>query len=332
MGIDVCQWRARIGLFTHPMSKVKCPAILSVRTNNLHLTMRLTLLFSVVLLLCGDIEANPGPRTQDSEKSDRPGTRSFSQSTLHQNWEKGNNSSDIGQTLLEIKTQMMSISQGLNDVKTEMSSVKNSVEQLNQKLDNNIEKLEHENKSLKLRVSNLESQVEKFEAIHRKNNLIFIGIDDNITNDNNEPGSTVNTQNSDGTKESWSDCERKIRKFICTVLNMGTDFADGVKIENVYRIQGSGKNRPMIVNFLSNYDRNIILKQAKKCLRIGDKFRVNEDFSPKVKTARKNLSPFLLEARERGCKVSMRYDKLMIDSKLYTYDDESNGLKELPKR
>ena len=96
-------------------------------------------------------------------------------------------------------------------------------------------------------------------------------------------------------KLGWT--ETKIRDFIDSVLRLGKEFSDRIQIEYVHRVRGADSNCPVIVKFLSVRDKDVIFKKVKETLKHGDKFGVNEDFTQKVKTSRKNLSPFLLEAR-----------------------------------
>ena len=58
-----------------------------------------------------------------------------------------------------------------------------------------------ENSELKSLVISLESQVEKFEAMNRRKNLIFSGIGDNVHNIEHDDDS-----NDIKSKESWIEC------------------------------------------------------------------------------------------------------------------------------
>ncbi|CAC5403536.1 unnamed protein product [Mytilus coruscus] len=152
----------------------------------------------------------------------------------------------------------------------------------------------------------LENQVDKIEAGSRKNNLLFMGVDDKPSDINRSDD----------------------------VLELGKELADNVQIEHVQRVRGTESKRPIIVKFLSCRDRNLVFITAKNILKQSQTYRVNEDFTPSVRTARRNLSPFLLHvrSRENGSKVSMRQDKLLIDSKLYTFDEETKDLQEVTRK
>jgi len=62
MGISIEQWRCKIGCFNEPK---KCTTRANV--NNVHLTtglksgLRLVICLAAILILCGDVEQNPGP-------------------------------------------------------------------------------------------------------------------------------------------------------------------------------------------------------------------------------------------------------------------------------
>lgn len=327
MGCDISQWRMRIGSFCQSIGRntIKYPAMLlnPNRITNLKLLVRITLCISAILLLSGDVELNPGPPPTG------PNTRLMSLSQSKLSWDKGDNDA-LSRTLQEIRSEMTTMSTNMLAMKTEMTGVNQNIDKLNDKLDSKIDMLQTENKQLKSRVVSLENQVDKIEAGSRKNNLLFMGVDDKPSDVNNVFEDISNK--SSNQKESWEECEMKIRLFLESVLELGKEFAENVQIEHVQRVRGTERKRPIIVRFLSYRDRNLVLKTAKNILKQSQTYRVNEDFTPSVRTARKNLSPFLLRARENGSKVSMRQDKLLIDSKLYTFDAETQDIQEVTRK
>ena len=102
------QWGVRIGQFIQPVCKktFKSPAILLIPKwcKTLRLFFRLALYVSMILLLCGDVELNPGPPGPPGPADIRPNTRQMSQSKL--SWEKGDNpSGSLSRTLQEIRSE-----------------------------------------------------------------------------------------------------------------------------------------------------------------------------------------------------------------------------------
>jgi prefoldin subunit 5 len=205
MGVDTMQWRVRIGLFIQPVGKktLKNPAILLIpsRCKTLRLFLRLALYLSMILMLCGDVELNPGP------PDIRSNTRQMSQSKL--SWEKGDNPIDsLSRTLQEIRSEMSNISTNFSEMRGEMTSVNDNIDKLNMKIDSKIDMLQQENSELKIRVSSLENQVEKLEVMSRKYNLVFVGIDDK-PHDAHTGRSTITEDgasgNSGARRETWVD-------------------------------------------------------------------------------------------------------------------------------
>ncbi|KAH3791482.1 hypothetical protein DPMN_144968 [Dreissena polymorpha] len=78
MGVDLVTYRARIGVFTMPCKSKLSVSEIRLSRNGVSARLRVIIALSVLLLLCGDVEQNPGP-------SQRPATRqqklSFSQSS-----------------------------------------------------------------------------------------------------------------------------------------------------------------------------------------------------------------------------------------------------------
>lgn len=71
MGIETTTYRIRIGLFSMP---IKCKfrlAKLVVSRASVGLVLRLFLCLSVLVLLGGDVETNPGPPKTQQKKSAR---------------------------------------------------------------------------------------------------------------------------------------------------------------------------------------------------------------------------------------------------------------------
>ena len=73
MGISIEQWRCKIGCFSQPK---KCTT--RVNVNNVHLTsglksgLRLVICLAAILILCGDVEQNPGPSTDGARRKTPP--------------------------------------------------------------------------------------------------------------------------------------------------------------------------------------------------------------------------------------------------------------------
>ena len=61
MGVDINSWRARIGLFSQPRKSVLKLYELKPSFGRFRLIFRLWTCLIALLIVCGDIEENPGP-------------------------------------------------------------------------------------------------------------------------------------------------------------------------------------------------------------------------------------------------------------------------------
>ncbi|XP_037526410.2 uncharacterized protein LOC119403553 [Rhipicephalus sanguineus] len=103
-------------------------------------------------------------------------------------------------------------------------------------------------------------------------------------------------------------------------------------IERIHRLgrrktTGSPKNRPVIVKLLDYRDKDNILRYCKKLK--GTEYPISEDFSPVVKGIRRKLWERTKEHRDQKDKVFLSYDKVKINNRLYTWDDQSNDILEV---
>ena len=79
MGVDITVWRARIGCFICRGKRIKRLKVI-ILTNgikkSISLILRVSTCMAVLILLCGDVETNPGPPKQDGtrNKSQNKGT------------------------------------------------------------------------------------------------------------------------------------------------------------------------------------------------------------------------------------------------------------------
>ncbi|KAK0141371.1 Ig kappa chain V-VI region NQ2-6.1 [Merluccius polli] len=125
----------------------------------------------------------------------------------------------------------------------------------------------------------------------RRNNILFDGIKDEKT-------------------ETWHDTEVKAKKFLADHFKMDPKL---IEVERAHRngtFQLDGRPRTMTVKLLRFKDKEEIIKRA-KCLK-GTKFFINEDFSERVRSKRKELLPRLKNERMKGNIAYRKYDQLIV--------------------
>ncbi|KAL1446493.1 hypothetical protein WDU94_003618, partial [Cyamophila willieti] len=98
-------------------------------------------------------------------------------------------------------------------------------------------------------------------------------------------------------------------------------------VKNIFKI---GKKRwneegPIRVTFLSNVLRNDVMKNKFKLKNHHVGITIREDLSNEDRETRKLLSKFSLEAKNKGKKVYMRNNKLIIEGKAWTLEDLQNN-------
>lgn len=284
MGIDVCSYRARIGLF-FACRMPKCffgsrfsagsglIRVLSPRPSTLLLSMCLALL----LLCAGDVEANPGPKIEDVL------------SLLKKCHDETTSS------LTEIKQQITSI-------ECRLSSLENTVHKVSD-LTGNVETVIDTVQEVKENVcktnEGLADVVDDMNNRMRRNNLIIKGLPEEE-------------------HEGYAESERIVKKFFSTHLKI-----EAGDIERAHRL-GKPRpdfNRPIIVKFLNFKSKLEALSSAPKLKDLQKpKVWLEEDFSPKVQLARKKLRDYAKAQRKGDEKYTVRFNKLQMHGSTFCYD------------
>ena len=113
--------------------------------------------------------------------------------------------------------------------------------------------------------------------------------------------------------EPWDECERKVKGAI----KEGIGITEDILIERAHR---SGK--AIVAKFLSYKQKTTVLTQARK-LNQSETFKniyVREDFSEAVQRKRKELMSLQREMRQKGQPSKLRFDKLVTDCAIFTYN------------
>lgn len=140
----------------------------------------------------------------------------------------------------------------------------------------------------------------------RRNNLLFLGIDDTD-------------------KETWKDSEDKVLAFCKDKLAFEI-FPNS--IERAHRIgtHSPHKKRPIIVKFVNFKTKEEILSCGPKLKNTN--FAVREDFAATARLARSKLLKFIRPAK---CAFKLRLDRLHVGQKCYYYDAPSDSVLECTK-
>ena len=173
---------------------------------------------------------------------------------------------------------------------TELHEMKN-----NNKSENDRERYEHRSlQKLTADFRRMDDNIDYLENQSRRNNLRIDGVKERA-------------------EETWADTEQALRKVLETDLKMPADHVNAIAIERAHRTggaQNAERDRTVVVKFTHFKDRDSVL-QAARANRPRGVF-VNEDFSMRVVSRRKELIPEMKEARDRGKIAYLSYDRLVV--------------------
>ena len=152
-----------------------------------------------------------------------------------------------------------------------------------------------ENLLLKESIKEQDSRFELLEKEIRKNNIIIQGVVDE--NDEKEENVTEKVQN------------------ILTKMGVKVDVEmDASEIRRIGTYKPN-RNRPILVK-LQKWKTKMEIYKLTKNLK-GSDIWINDDFSKKVQAERKCLTPYLQQVRQQGSTAYLRYNKMIIDGKVY---------------
>ncbi len=308
---------------SEPTARGSSDNVMSTTTTQLdmwlpELQARHATMIATRLMVCGDVESNPGPGPGSSRGRGGRGGRGVAATQL---------------LPLGVQTRLSS-SQGQLTLGTSNEDIIKRVVNL----EGQVYDLKKENESLVRKLDALENQ-------SRRNNLIVYGLPEDE-------------------KENWDQSEEKVKAFMKEKLQIDDDIAierahrlgkrrkvtqndegndvignDGREGENEQEGDNPPdttryKSRPVIMKFSSWKDRELVLSASRDKLK-GQKtgFKVIEDFSDRVREARRSLIPQLIRYREihtdTSTKVYLRYDKLVVGKEVYAYNQTTGTIDKL---
>ena len=218
--------------------------------------------------------------------------------------------------------------------------IQRSVKRLDKKFDKmekSIEGLKKENGELKAQNDKLQQNVlqlqDKVSDLSKQNNVLAEKYENLENQSRRENLKFYNVDETAG--ETWDNTEQKVRNYIQNDLKINSD---NISIERAHRLPGKFKPRPIIVKFSFYKDRERILRRYRELTKANrqvnasaadsdhqqnrSNIRVGEDFSERVRKQRALLFPFMKQAFDSGKKAFLKYDKLSIDGKTFTYDQD----------
>lgn len=238
------------------------------------------------LLMCaGDVEANPGPKTEDVLIL----LREF-MSTADEQYE------NTAAILKELK-------QDINDIKTRVAVIENNLVSVLQ-IEKNVSSVGGSVQEVKMSISRttgeLVSVVDDLNNRMRRNNLIIKGLPEEE-------------------KEGYAETERIVREFFASKVQLTLQPNDVERAHRVGNIR-PGFTRPIIVKFLNFKTKSDALRNAPKLKDLEPKVWLEEDFSQKVQFERKKLREFAKSNRVNNERYHIRFNKLLLHGATFRYD------------
>lgn len=179
-----------------------------------------------------------------------------------------------------------------NEIQNQTIELKDSItNNIMERLDEKLQPIIIENKNLKIKVENLEKEIETLKRGKKQNNLIIFGVNED---------------------------ERSTQELIQNIINIFKTDLDiqfqEHEINNIYRLgkeKSSGKPRPILFSFVSEWKKNEVMKKKKSLKNVY----VTEDYTKEVLEKRKTLQAQLKVEREKGNVAYLKFDKLVVKGK-----------------
>nr|XP_037273562.1 uncharacterized protein LOC119165496 [Rhipicephalus microplus] len=246
------------------------------------------------LLLCGDIESNPGP---DDKVLTAIASLSAKVDSRH---------AELLAVLNQVQTNQSLLEQKVTDLSSRLATVETMVESYDS--GHHIPDLPQAvNTVIRNETTALHSRLDELEDRSRRDNLIFFGIADNVS-------------------EGWAQSEKIITDLISQKLDLNLS---NEAIQRAHRLGAyvPNKCRPIIVKFQSSKIKDNVFYQRKKFQ--PSKVSVSEDFSRATRQCRKKLHEF---GKNSGQPYSLRVNKLYINKTVYVYCHVTDRVCELETR
>ena len=158
-----------------------------------------------------------------------------------------------------------------------------------------IHQLKYENATLKSKNNNLQERIINIEIYTRRENLIFLGVD----------------------QKEDENCVDVIRNVIRNTMKI--ENVDEIKFDRCHRLPSKNLPQPLIARFNWSYDRERVW-QCRKLLK-NSGISIREDFPKEVVDRRNSLYPIMKRARELDRIAFLVRDKLKIGDVLYSVDN-----------
>lgn len=174
-----------------------------------------------------------------------------------------------------------------NIIESQVLTITNQFKSFKDYVTTDLSNLKETNNELNRRIINLERQA-------RSKNIVIYGLEEN----------------------TLANLKQAVIIFITTVLGVLVKDDD---IEAVYKLQSYGDNRicPILLKLTSHGVKSTIFSNCYKLKNCKKPISISEDLSKEDRQIRKQLLPHYRNAKVKGLKAHIKYDKLIINNKAW---------------
>ena len=207
---------------------------------------------------------------------------------------------------IENKFKMEEILAKLNNLEAGNSRIETKIDRMQMEIDDlrkENKMINKENKELKRIVEKQEQRMNSIELEMKRKNLVISGVHE----DEEEESEEMHTKVKDLLKQIR--IEEKYYKIIGRI---------GRKL--------NGKTRPVSIEAQNVDEKMKILHMAKKLA--GSKIYIDEDFPRNIREERKQLIPYIKQARNEGHRTFLQINKIKINNRLMSLEEiqKRNGI------
>lgn len=236
---------------------------------------------------------NPGPSSSSECDSESMSTKQMLEKILKKQTKTTKTLKHQTKNLKHVETTVANIQEKINAIEANMGRLT--------KCEKLLAECDETCRSTSKQVQYLVAKIDDLENRSRRNNLVIYGV-------------------TEEQKEDVESLERKVKKEIFKDI-LGVDV---LSIERIHRVgyPQRERQRPVVLRLNNFVEKNKILSRCQK-LR-GTDISISEDFSETIREARAKLCKSAAEDKAKGAKVSLVFNKIKLDGKLYAWDTEQN--------
>lgn len=183
-----------------------------------------------------------------------------------------------------------------------LETIEGKLDKLQRQLDDitkENEEIKAENQTLKQVIETQERKIQNIEKQMRKNKLVIHGIDE-LEN------------------ESENQLKKEIEKILKD-MKMENHVIQGIREVGRIGRKVNKINRPVRIE-IDNWNNKIDILKATRLLK-GTKIVIEEDYTKETLLERKQLLPYMIEARQKGQRAFLNHNKLKINGRNYTIQE-----------